>query len=330
MRKNKISIFMPISIAILLPGINFLSHNTDWPILSYNSFMRWGWSSIILYILWYALLWTNKINSNVKKLFATIVIIIFSIIIFIFCTLLVFQISNVVKYQLIIKIAFASILFLVIQYALRANQNIGILQTEKEKALTEVYKMQLQELRTRIDPHFLFNSLNTLRSMIRQKDQNAESFILDLSNIYRQILSIKDQSSTTLKKEFEVVYSYIQLMQERNKNGVFVKINLDDQWMDYKLPTLSVQTIIENCFKHNRISSKDPLFININTDVNGILTITNNVLPKISIEEKSGMGLQNINKSYQLLHIKEGLIYEKNETNFIVHLKLIKNEHINN
>ncbi|PZP44266.1 MAG: hypothetical protein DI598_14700 [Pseudopedobacter saltans] len=329
MKQNKIHIFLPIAIAALLPGINFLSHYTDWPIASYDSLLRWTWSSVVLYILWYVLLWTSKLRSKYKWLWVAAATLAIVAVVYALFSVMVFHIPQAVRYQLIIKVLFAAALQLIIQYSLRASDNIGRLRVEKEQAIAEMYKVQLQELRTRVDPHFLFNSLNTLRSMVHQKDPKSEPFILHLSQLYRQMLKLKEQATVTLRDEMEVVNAYVFLMQQRSGTGLQFSQNINDAYWNDLVPTMSVQTIVENCFKHNRTGVSEPLHIEITADANHEIIIRNNLLPKISVVEKSGYGIQNIRKSYALLKIAEGIYFEETDRQFEVKLKLISDERIN-
>ena len=329
MKQNKIHILLPIAIALLLPGINFLSHNTDWPIASYDSFLRWAWSSFILYLLWYVLLWTSKLRSKYKWFWVTAATLVVVALFYLVFVVMVFHVPQNVRFQLVIKTLFAATLQLIIQYSLRASDNIGRLRVEKEQALAEKYKAQLQELRTRVDPHFLFNSLNTLRSMVHLKDPKSEPFIIHLSQLYRQMLKVKEQSVITLREEMEVVDAYLYLMQQRSGAGVQFSKNIDDNAWNDCIPTMSIQTVVENCFKHNRTSISEPLHIEIFSDNTDGIVIRNNLLPKISIVEKSGYGLQNIQKSYELLKTKNGIYFEEKDGLFTVILKRIKDERTN-
>lgn len=236
----------------------------------------------------------------------------------------VFHIPQKIRYQLIVKILFAGILQLIIQYALRASDNIGRLRLEKEQAITEKYKIQLQELRTRVDPHFLFNSLNTLRSMVRQKDPQSEQFVLRLSQLYRQMLKIKEQPTISLREEMDVVEAYVFLMQQRSGTGIRFSQDINDTLWHERIPAMSIQTVVENCFKHNRTSVSEPLQIEIFSNDKEEIIIRNNLLPKISLAEKSGYGLQNIRKCYELMKTTDGICFAKVEGLFVVTLKLIK------
>ncbi|WP_346985769.1 histidine kinase [Chryseobacterium sp. POE27] len=217
---------------------------------------------------------------------------------------------------------FAAVLFFIIQFALKANESISKLQLEKEQILLENYKVQLQELRTKVDPHFLFNSFNTLRTMIRNHHPSSEKFVMSLSNFYRLTLSLNNTSTTSLKDEIDVLKSYFFLMQTRNEGAIKVSIDVEESLLQKQIPTLSLQILAENCFKHNRISSSKPLEINIYTD-NNYIFIKNNRLPKLTVAEISGFGLENIAQRYALLKISDGILKSSDEEKFEVKLKLI-------
>ena len=223
----------------------------------------------------------------------------------------------------IFKFLFASILFLVIQYALFANENIIRLQLINEQMKTENYKVQLDALRTKVDPHFLFNSLNTLRTMIRNKHEHAEQFVLSLSDFYRETLKYNEFTTIPLKDEIEVLKSYFFLMKSRNEDAVQITISVDERYSSYLIPTLALQTVVENCFKHNAMTAKKPIFIKVWTSDGNTIKISNNSQPKLEVKEQSGFGLTDLNKRYELLNIKDGVITDQTDEIFEVTLKLI-------
>ena len=112
-------------------------------------------------------------------------------------------------------------LIVIIQFAIRSQANIAKLQLEKEQLLTENYKTQLKAIRNQIDPHFLFNSFNTLRSMIRYNHPKSEDFVISLSEFYRQTLKSHENVNLPLAEELSVLKSYLFLMKTRNEKAVF-------------------------------------------------------------------------------------------------------------
>lgn len=321
--KTRIHIILPIALAIILPGLNFFSNSEAAVIRSYGFYERWFYASAVIYVLWYLLLWGSGIKTKHKHWIMPGVIIFFAVIVYALFALFVFKIPNTIKWAFIAKLFFAAVLFLIIQYALKANENISKLQLEKQQMQTENYKVQLQELRTKIDPHFLFNSFNTLRTMIRKNHPSSEQFVMNLSNFYRLTLNLNKASVTSLKDEIDVLKSYLFLLQTRNEGAIKVMMNIDENYLQKQLPTLSLQILAENCFKHNRTSSSNPLEIIIFIDENNYISVKNNRLPKLTTGETSGFGLENIAQRYTLLKIPDGIVKNVTDEFFEVKLKLI-------
>lgn len=315
--KSKINIILPIVLAIALPGIGFLTNpKLNLPeILGF--FGSWLVFSILLYLLWYVLfyLWDLKAGNNKWRFIAVFVV--FLAVLFGVLSIVDFQANNS------IRIILAVIVFVPIQIALRTQENISRLQLEKEQMQTENYKTQLKALQAQIDPHFLFNSLNTLRSMVRQQHINSEQFIISLSDFYRQTLKHNENTTLPLSEELAVLQSYLFLMKNRNEEAVLVNINIDNSLHHFHLPTLALQVVVENCFKHNSMTSKMPLHIEINSTDDYYIVVNNNVQPKIGNGESSGYGLELLRKRYELMNIQNGVIVEQTPDQFNVKLKLI-------
>lgn len=222
-----------------------------------------------------------------------------------------------------VRIFLPSILIIAVQYALRAQQNISRLQIEKEQMQTENYKAQLKAIQAKIDPHFLFNSLNTLRSMVRQQHDNSEKFIISLSDFYRQTLKYDEDTTLPLSEELTMLESYLFLMKSRNEDAVVIELDIDEKLHPFHLPTLALQLVVENCFKHNSMTSKKPLHIDIYNTEDYYIVVSNNIQPRISPQDSSGYGLKLLRKRYELMNIKQGLIIEQSPDLFTIKLKLI-------
>ena len=222
------------------------------------------------------------------------------------------------------RILLASILFLAIQYALKAQQNIARLLLEKEQLQTEHYRVQLRALRANIDPHFLFNTLNTLRSMVRQHHANSEKFIISLSDFYRHTLKHHDNTTLPLSEELAVLQSYLFVMKSRNGEAINIDINIAEPLLQLHLPTLALQIVVENCFKHNSMTSKMPLQIEIGSMEDDCIFIKNNIQPKIGDDKPSGYGFELLRKRYDLLNVPQGILVEKSPDQFCVKLKLLQ------
>jgi len=234
--------------------------------------------------------------------------------------------------QELIRMIFLILIFLIIQYGRESQLKIKVLELEKEQLAKEGYKAQLKSLRKQIDPHFLFNSLNTLRSMVRQNHNKSEEFILNLSDFYRSTLKYSEETTLAISEELDLLNSYLQLMKSRNEEAVDFEIStIEKPYSHFILPSFALQNIVENCFKHNSMSSKKPLHIQIISTTDGYIEVSNTIQEKITQEPTTGMGLKLLERRYKLHGIDKGVIASNQNGIFKVKLKLInpENERIN-
>ena len=194
---------------------------------------------------------------------------------------------------------------------------------ETENLKRESLKAQLDALRTQVNPHFLFNNLNTLSSIIPENPQQAVSFVQQLSKVYRHILEVKDEQSILLKDELDVMKAYVFLLQTRFGTNLDISINVPDEKLKKKIVPLSLQILMENAIKHNIVSAEKPLHINVFTE-NGNLVVSNNLQMKNQVNESTGIGLDNIRNRYRLLGERQMKVTE-NGTDFMVSIPLIEN-----
>jgi sensor histidine kinase YesM len=195
---------------------------------------------------------------------------------------------------------------------------------ESEKIKREALSLQYQVLQNQINPHFLFNSLNVLDSLIDLDTEKAKGFNRQLSMFYRDLLQFKDHDIITLKREIEFVKRYIYLQQIRFGDALHVEFAANEKIEGQVIP-LTLQALVENAIKHNEISQANPLKIVIAISDDYELIVENNLQPKPQLEKTSGTGLQNLAGRYSFLTGKEMKI-SKNEGYFRVSLPLIKIE----
>ena len=320
--KRKIHTILPIVLALLLPILSFFTNERIAFLSNPISYITWAVSSFVLYNLWYLLwyLWDLKRGYNewkyVLKLAACCIGIIGGI-------LTMRSNAEIFNYFKLTRPLLGVFIFLVIQYTMKVQENIANLQVEKERMQTEHYKAQLKVLHAKIDPHFLFNSLNTLRAMVRQGHGNSEKFILGLSDFYRQTLKYNENTKLRLSEELSILESYLFLMKNRNEEAIFVDISIDNSLYSFFLPTLALQIVTENCFKHNSMTSKMPLRIEISNTDDRYIVIKNNIQPKFKAGESTGNGLNALTKRYELMNTSNGVIVEQSSDHFKVKLKLI-------
>jgi hypothetical protein len=194
---------------------------------------------------------------------------------------------------------------------------------EKELLKRESLNAQLDALRTQINPHFLFNNLNTLTAIIPEDPDTAVKFVQQLSNVYRHILEVKDEPSIPLEDELRVLNSYAFLLQTRFGKNLHIKVDIEDALLSQKVAPLSLQLLMENAIKHNVVSEDHPLFIHIYAK-DDRLVVSNNLQLKKQHIASTGIGLENIRQRSRLLTDKVVEVMAGPE-NFTVSIPLIEN-----
>lgn len=196
---------------------------------------------------------------------------------------------------------------------------------ENEELRTESVRHQYESLKNQLNPHMLFNSLNTLQSLIRESQPKALEYTQELSRVLRYTLQANDMKCVTLAEEMQFVQAYIFLMKMRYEENLLFHIDLNEQMMGYQLPPMSVQLLIENAIKHNVISNRNPLTISIRTE-DQTLVVCNPIQAKRQMSAGPGIGLDNLAKRYRLLWQKEIQISAE-EGMFCVRLPLHQPDH---
>ena len=191
-----------------------------------------------------------------------------------------------------------------------------------EKLEKENMASKFEALKNQVNPHFLFNSLNTLSNLVHDDPDKAEDFIDEFSHIYRYVLEKKEQMVVTVREEIEFVKAYLKLCEIRFEKGLESDIKMDIERQNSLIPTLALQTLVENAIKHNQITPKKPLKILIYTDKNEIL-VENNYQPRDTNVKSTGVGLQNIKDRYALMSEKQPSFLLHNGT-YIAKLPLIE------
>lgn len=180
---------------------------------------------------------------------------------------------------------------------------------------------QYESLKNQINPHFLFNSVNTMIGLIDENPELAKEYGHQFATIYRQILVKGKEELITLKEELEIVEIQRQLFKSRFGEALIFNLSIPESCFTKKIPPLTLQMLIENAIKHNSISAQKPLTIDIIADEN-TMTITNNIQPKNIKVETTQMGIENIKSRYKFLTDKD-LIIEDDQKLFKVQLPLL-------
>ena len=204
----------------------------------------------------------------------------------------------------------------------RANRRLNDIQVQKASLEKEAVLAQFTALKNQVSPHFLFNSLSILASLVHVNPDLSEKFIDQLSRAYRYILDQKDNDRVSLKTELTFIKSYIFLLKIRFEDSFDVRIELPDGFGDqYSIAPLTLQLLVENAVKHNRMTPKDPLLVTITTE-DGYLIIRNRMQPREQLETSTGVGLQNIINRYRLLTDQPVRVSEQ-EGAFVVNIPLL-------
>ena len=194
------------------------------------------------------------------------------------------------------------------------------LEAEELKRITAQAELQL--VKSQINPHFLFNNLNVLSTLVLKNNSEANKFIEAFSKVYRYILSTHDKELVDVKTELNYITPYIFLLEKRFSEGLSITINIPEQYENKYIIPASLQMLIENAIKHNVVSRHKPLHIDVHANGNNSIVVTNNLQPRESVERSTQVGLNNIKKRYLLVSGREVLI-DKNDTQFKVILPLL-------
>ncbi len=220
--------------------------------------------------------------------------------------------------EIITTVVFAMFFYTIMFYKF---WRLSIINEEKIKR--QVLALQYDSLKNQVNPHFLFNSFNTLTSLIETDKNLAIKFLKQLSDVYRYVLNQKDNEIIDLKTEIEFVKSYVYLQKIRYNKNLKVNINLLDNDFSAQIVPLSIQMLVENAIKHNIISQEKPLIIDIYSKDAKFLIIKNNLQIKNMITTSNGVGLKNIQSRYEFLSDNKVEVI-KDAFNFIVKLPIIK------
>lgn len=192
---------------------------------------------------------------------------------------------------------------------------------ENERLKQQNLQNELNALKNQIDPHFLFNSLNSLTSLIRE-NKTATQFVKKLSYMYRYILQSGDSDLVSIREELKYLDSYAYLMETRYRDRLHIDVNINEHCLEEKVPPMALQLLVENAVKHNEISGSNPLTVNI-FDKNGSLFVENVIRPRTNLADGTKNGLANLQKRYEIL-LKEKLTVRTVDNVFSVELPLTK------
>jgi two-component system, LytTR family, sensor kinase len=202
-------------------------------------------------------------------------------------------------------------------------------QMENENNQLRMANLQAKnsQLIQQLHPHFLFNSLNSLKTLIRKSPDRAEDYLLKMADLLRYSSKSADKNIVKLKEELNIAKNYLQMQQVRFGETLFFSINVDEELIaNGSVPVFSIQLLLENAIKHNIVTMQQPLEISITGDTTQhIIRVSNNLQEKETVFGKAGIGLQNLAERYKLIGLPPPEI-TKNGGYFSVSIKVLQNE----
>jgi len=197
------------------------------------------------------------------------------------------------------------------------------LKLESQQLQQENLRIQYESLKSQVNPHFLFNSLNVLTSLIKIDPDLAERFAEQMSKVYRYVLEHREEDLVTLRTELDFINSYVFLLEIRFADKIKVNVNIPESFMEMKVPPLTVQLLIENAVKHNMFSKKTPLVIDIFIDADLNLNVINNLKKREIKMGSTAVGLVNIESRFRQLTNRE-LFFGESGGKFIARIPVLE------
>jgi LytS/YehU family sensor histidine kinase len=177
-------------------------------------------------------------------------------------------------------------------------------------------------LKNQVNPHFLFNSLNTINSLITTDQQAAVHFVNNMSDVYRYALKSHELNSIPVQEELQFIAAYTEVLKGRYGNKMQIEVQVTPAHQQYRVPPMALQILVENAVKHNIASHNKPLHIRIYSNEVAGLVVTNNRQQRLQPEPSTGVGLQNLNQRCQYLS-NQTLIIQQTESSFSVTIPLL-------
>jgi len=194
-------------------------------------------------------------------------------------------------------------------------------KVKEQKIIAGTASAKFDALKNQLDPHFLFNSLNVLTSLIEEDPYQAQKFTTSLSKVYRYVLEQKNKDLISVDEELQFAKTYVRLLKMRFEDSIIFDIPESSKDPDAKIVPLSLQLLLENAVKHNVVTSDRPLRIKV-FEENDMLVVSNNLQEKQVVKKSSGVGLQNIRQRYGILTDRQVTI-NKNTSDFSVRLPML-------
>lgn len=225
-------------------------------------------------------------------------------------------------WKFFILIVVVVFIYSVIHTILFSYRQYAVTQIETVQNERKQLELQFEALKSQLSPHYLFNSLNTISSLIYNDPQTAEQFIRRLALTYQYILSTQQKKYVTLSEELDFVQSYYYLLRIRFQQSLTLEVNLPKSVLTSPIPPLTLQLLVENAVKHNTITPEKPLLIYISAVDNTQLKVTNTKNESVQSSASFRIGIENIRKRYEFFTAKK--VEVKDDEKFVVSLPVLR------
>lgn len=213
--------------------------------------------------------------------------------------------------KLLILSFFILFIFQATYFSIYSYQQYAVVQINKYASERDQMRLQFDALRSQLSPHFLFNSLNTISSLVHKNPEDAEEFIRRLASTYKYVITNKQERLVSVAEEVEFIKSYYHLLKIRFEDALKLEINLPKSILKSDIPPLTLQILVENAVKHNRIDEMNQLDIYIGSIDNSYLRVSNNKIENTRKVKSFKVGLENIKRRYAYYSEKSINIQDK-------------------
>ena len=232
-----------------------------------------------------------------------------------------FELDDAIIVPVLSSIA-ANTIILIILELLLTQYEVGETKTKMEALKMLHLEAKHEKLKQQLNPHFLFNSLNALKILIKKQPDKAEQYLIKVADFLRFSIAHNEHNLIRLKDELKFATDFLALQQTRFPEGLQCKVSIPEKVIEEgSLPVFSIQLLLENAIKHNSFTSEQPLYINI-FHTNGCVAVSNNRQPKIRAVMQAGLGLQNLSRRYKIIS-GDDITIEETPTEYKVYLKIL-------
>lgn len=324
---NKTEKYLPFLIALLLPLLTVVIYSVDISNEENESLLiRYLGGSITLLVIWYFNQWLiydsyltkGGINKEVAIVIGNIIIINIIVSVNLFVLPIGFSYS-VPMWLFVLRLIMMGIIFNVIIRIIKAQKERSNLKVQNLSLQAENLKFQIETMKQQINPHFLFNSLNTLLDLIEEDKESAIRYVRNFSGLFRIVLQSSRYDFIAVEDELSFLEDYWNLLKVRFNGAINLKVEISEDKKQYQVPPLSLQLLIENAVKHNEATKKMPLYIEIMEEEDNLI-VRNKINPIKYPAVSEKVGLKNLQSRYTLLF--RPISYWVEDNHFIVRIPL--------